>query len=315
MSRELTVASGRFTPGHLGELTQTVPFDLVDALLDETRCVQRRLRDLPSRVGVYFVLAMCLFPKVGYQLVWSKLTAALTGGGLEVAEPTAKALRDLRRRIGTEPMRRLFEVLAGPLARPADDSWSPVRAVSNGLLRRLQLYQDPRYRAQCGVVRSRQSWRASDARADDPGGDRHPGSDRRRVRPHQRRRDLRVTWWSDPIDQAVENGGAGVNDNFLPRIDPVTFGARSIVPLSYAAFAFLLGVTLGIVIRRTVPAMATTLAAFTRVQIAMPLWIRPHLAPATTITVPFTADTPANYGIDSVSQVDIGEPCAWVITE
>ncbi|MEV7438347.1 hypothetical protein [Streptomyces griseoviridis] len=29
----------------------------------------------------------------------------------------------------------------------------------------------------------------------------------------------------------------------------------------------------------------------------------------------FTADTPANYGIDSVSQVDIGEPGARVITE
>ncbi|MFE2187698.1 transposase domain-containing protein [Streptomyces sp. NPDC059455] len=111
VSREFTVASGRFAPGHLGELTQAIPFDLVDALLDETRCVQRRLRDLPSRVGVYFLLAMCLFPEVGYRLVWSKLTMALTGGGIEAAEPTAKALRDLRRRIGIEPMRRLFGVL------------------------------------------------------------------------------------------------------------------------------------------------------------------------------------------------------------
>ncbi|MEU5599167.1 IS4 family transposase [Streptomyces sp. NPDC020298] len=132
VSREFTVASGRFAPGHLGELPQVIPFDLVDALLDETRCVQRRLRDLPSRVGVYFLLAMCLFPEVGYRLVWSKLTVALACGGLEVAEPTAKALRDLRRRIGTEPMRRLFGVLAGPLARPttAGVRFGPFRMVS-----------------------------------------------------------------------------------------------------------------------------------------------------------------------------------------
>ena len=41
-----------FAPGHLGELTQQVPFELADAVLAETGAVQQRLRDLPSRVGV-----------------------------------------------------------------------------------------------------------------------------------------------------------------------------------------------------------------------------------------------------------------------
>ncbi|MET8413090.1 transposase domain-containing protein [Streptomyces sp. NPDC005195] len=63
------MAGGRFAPGHLGELTAVVPFELVDAVLAGTRTVQQRLRDLPSRVGVYFLLAMCLFPEVGYRLV------------------------------------------------------------------------------------------------------------------------------------------------------------------------------------------------------------------------------------------------------
>ena len=72
-------AEGVFAPGHLGELTALVPFELVDAVLQETRTVQRRLRDLPSRVGVYFLLAMCLFPEVGYRLVWDKLTSGLAG--------------------------------------------------------------------------------------------------------------------------------------------------------------------------------------------------------------------------------------------
>lgn len=116
ITRTVTVAAGRFAPGHLGELTAVVPFELVDAVLGETRTVQRRLRDLPSRVGVYFLLAMCLFPEVGYRLVWDKLTAGLSG--MPVVCPSAKALRDLRRRIGSAPVRALFEVLAGLLARP-----------------------------------------------------------------------------------------------------------------------------------------------------------------------------------------------------
>ncbi|MER6127109.1 transposase domain-containing protein [Streptomyces sp. NPDC001795] len=116
VSRVFTVAAGRFAPGHLGELTQVAPFELVDAVLQETRTVQRRLRDLPSRGGVYFLLAMCLFPEIGYRLVWQKLTAGLVG--VPVAEPTAKALRDLRRRVGSAPMRGLCAVLLGPLAQP-----------------------------------------------------------------------------------------------------------------------------------------------------------------------------------------------------
>jgi hypothetical protein len=110
------VAPGALAPGHLGELTRIVPSGLVDCLVDEARVRERRLRLLPSRAGVYFLLAMCLFPRAGYLAVWGRLTAALDGLGL--AAPSAKALRDLRRRIGAAPVRALFEVLAGPLGQP-----------------------------------------------------------------------------------------------------------------------------------------------------------------------------------------------------
>ncbi|WP_425570171.1 hypothetical protein [Nonomuraea rosea] len=52
--------------------------------------------------------------------------------------PTAKALRDLRRRVGGAPMRRLFEVLSGPLAQPTTPG-APVRGLPHSLPRRLQL--------------------------------------------------------------------------------------------------------------------------------------------------------------------------------
>jgi hypothetical protein len=58
ITRAVTVAAGAFAPGHLGELTPYLPFELVDDVLEQTRTVQRRLRELPSRVGVYFLLAL-----------------------------------------------------------------------------------------------------------------------------------------------------------------------------------------------------------------------------------------------------------------
>jgi hypothetical protein len=60
ITRVVTVAAGRFAPGHLGELTQQVPFEMIDAVLEQTCRVQRRVRDLPARVVVYLLLAGCL---------------------------------------------------------------------------------------------------------------------------------------------------------------------------------------------------------------------------------------------------------------
>jgi Insertion element 4 transposase N-terminal/Transposase DDE domain len=118
ITRTITVAAGVFAAGHLGELTWQVPFELADAVLEETRARERRLRALPSRVGIYFVLALGLFPGLGYGGVWQKLTAAL-GGQPGVPCPSPKALRDLRRRVGAAPLKALFEVLAGPAAQPS----------------------------------------------------------------------------------------------------------------------------------------------------------------------------------------------------
>ena len=75
----ITVAAGVFAPGHLGELTRIVPFELADAVLEQTRTRERRLRMLPSRVGLYFVLAMGLFPRPRVAGVWAELSAGLGG--------------------------------------------------------------------------------------------------------------------------------------------------------------------------------------------------------------------------------------------
>jgi hypothetical protein len=112
ITRAVTVAGGRFAPGHLGELTQQVPFEMVDAVLEETCRTQRRVRVLPARVVVYLLLAGCLFAELGYTQVWHRVAAGL--GGLPVAVPTASAMTQARRRLGPGPLRKLFLLLRGP---------------------------------------------------------------------------------------------------------------------------------------------------------------------------------------------------------
>jgi ABC-type transport system involved in multi-copper enzyme maturation permease subunit len=87
---------------------------------------------------------------------------------------------------------------------------------------------------------------------------------------------LLVTWWAAPIDRAIVLAGAASPDS-VSRFTPIAFGAAGIVPVGYAAFAFALGVTSGLLIRRAVPAMAVTLAVFALVQVTWPFLIRPHL--------------------------------------
>jgi hypothetical protein len=90
---------------------------------------------------------------------------------------------------------------------------------------------------------------------------------------------LMVTWWASPLDRATALPAGRDGTPAFNRFAPLLFASRGIAPIAYALFAFVLGVTVGVLIRRTVPAMAVTLAIFAAVQIAMPLWVRPHLIP------------------------------------
>ena len=99
---------------------------------------------------------------------------------------------------------------------------------------------------------------------------------------------LMQAWWAAPIGRAVGLGGGGTN-LAMGRFSSVVFATHGITPLGYAAFGFALGVTVGAILRRTVPAMAVTLAIFAAVQIAMPLWIRPNLFPAEHAVVPVSS--------------------------
>jgi hypothetical protein len=121
ITRTVSVAAGPFAPGHLGELTRLVPFEMIDEVLAATRRTEQRIRLLPARVVVYLLLAGCLFTDLGYRQVWSKLVAGLHG--LPVALPTGSALRQARQRLGAAPLRTLFDLLRGPAASSATVIW------------------------------------------------------------------------------------------------------------------------------------------------------------------------------------------------
>ncbi|MER7967228.1 transporter [Streptomyces ardesiacus] len=127
---------------------------------------------------------------------------------------------------------------------------------------------------------------------------------------------LAVSWWSSPIDRAINGGGA--TDTYFPRLDPVAFAARGVVPMAHAAFAFVLGVALGLVIRRTLPAMATTFARYTAGQIAVAMWIRAHLAAADRTTVSIEPDGAPISIQDAAEQIIVHleeMPGAWVTSQ
>jgi len=76
---------------------------------------------------------------------------------------------------------------------------------------------------------------------------------------------LMATWWSSPVVTAAQN-----------RFSPGQFGLLDLVPVGYAAFAFSLGAATGVLFRRTLPAMAVTLAGFVAARLAVTYWLRPH---------------------------------------
>jgi hypothetical protein len=92
-----------------------------------------------------------------------------------------------------------------------------------------------------------------------------------------------VTWWSGP-DNALQ----------LDQFKPGRFDIMGIVPVGYALFAMALGLCAGALIRRTLPALAVTLAGFIVVRAVVTLWLRPHYMSAVTVTYKlFSEYTPA----------------------
>ena len=93
-----------------------------------------------------------------------------------------------------------------------------------------------------------------------------------------------VTWWMSPFDHLSQSNSFAL------------IGQRDIVPIGYAAFAFVLGVTAGMLIRKTLPAMAVTLGTYAAVRLAVVYWLRPNFVAPAKISVSLLRSSSFGFG-------------------
>jgi hypothetical protein len=115
------------TPGLVDEVLAEARAGLAGRLGAGEELRRQRFRVLPARLGVYFVLGLCLFSDLPYGEVLRELAGGLAGAlraaGWQV--PAATALTRARRRLGEKPLELLLGRLCGPLSAGAAP-WSHV---------------------------------------------------------------------------------------------------------------------------------------------------------------------------------------------
>ena len=119
MARHAKILSqGNTALEHLGVGILALGFPLQEVQKIVAACdrTEKRLRDLPAALMVYYVIALNLFPGVSYQSVLRWLLGGLQWlGNLSFRVATRASLSDARIRLGAEPLQRLHEKLAVPL--------------------------------------------------------------------------------------------------------------------------------------------------------------------------------------------------------
>jgi hypothetical protein len=135
---------------------------------------------------------------------------------------------------------------------------------------------------------------------------------------------LAFTWWCAPLDRAVAKGYPGNGLYGQPRLWPSQFGTHGIVPIGMVVLALVVGVAVGIVIRRAVPAMAVTLVAVIAVQVVVPSLVQAHLLPHKQLLAKITQENVTEISamgdvrpgatdvIISRLGISAGSPDAWI---
>jgi Insertion element 4 transposase N-terminal/Transposase DDE domain len=109
----------------IGVLSWFIPPGLVDDAVGDGLAWEMRVRSLPARLTVYFVLGLCLFSAKPYadviRQVTAGLRAALAAAGWE--PPATTALSRARARIGEKPLEAVFRRVCSALS-PGRAAWS-----------------------------------------------------------------------------------------------------------------------------------------------------------------------------------------------
>jgi hypothetical protein len=105
----------------LGVLSARFHRDLLEEVINDTGCREKRSRRLPAHVMIRYVIAMGLFFDESYEEVMRRLVGSLKKMGSwsdDWQVPTASAIAQARKRLGPAPLRELFNRAAVPVAGP-----------------------------------------------------------------------------------------------------------------------------------------------------------------------------------------------------
>lgn len=99
-------------------LARVVPAEVVNEVLDAHGCNSQRLRSFPAVAGVYYAMALSLYPEAAYEEVFAAVAQGLAwaAGAAEPPRVAKSSISGLRSKIGAAPLRELVERCCMPLA-------------------------------------------------------------------------------------------------------------------------------------------------------------------------------------------------------
>jgi hypothetical protein len=111
-----------------------------------------------------------------------------------------------------------------------------------------------------------------------------------------------VTWWSGTPNALYGN-----------RFEGAQFDTQNVAPIAFALFAVALGIAAGCVLRRTVPALATTVVAYVASRVVVAIYLRPHYLEAVTRSFAPGVDPQVPPGSWTISS-NLVDPAGHVVT-
>jgi hypothetical protein len=97
---------------------RVVPAEVVNEVLDTHGCNSQRLRSFPAVAGVYYSMALSLYPEAAYEEVFAAVAQGLAwaAGAAEPPRVAKSSISAVRSKIGAAPLRDLVERCCVPMA-------------------------------------------------------------------------------------------------------------------------------------------------------------------------------------------------------
>jgi len=99
-------------------LARVFPAEMVNSVLDEHKSNSERIRRFPAAAGVYYCMALSLYPEAAYEQVFAVVAQGLAwaAGAAEPAPVAKSSISQLRHKIGAAPLISLVHRACVPLA-------------------------------------------------------------------------------------------------------------------------------------------------------------------------------------------------------